>query len=510
MGEGDAISRQIHVALWETGGESIEGAFVDRYESFSDQAIDELLEAGFGIQMSNETIAALSDPALDLAKAAHFVYRIGRDHPEFPSSLLDSPNPQIREVYFRAVGKLPGTVDWRRGLVDPADKVRAAAILSMGSRVPAIPEAESAKLAALGDPSPLVRRTAVAGIDFFRNPVGSDVLADVIEKDVDRSVVERAILHIADVVSRAGISLDTSRVLEGLDDRLKHHLISALSDDNPSVRDAAARALHRLQEPETARAMLARLDLEQNHTVRGTLLLYPGFATVPDAAFPVLARLATGGDDLARVRSSFLLESFGQRAIEPLRLALKHPHSHRAAAMSLGKVGDLACLPSLVRSLWEAADTWLQRDLESAATSVAITAAHRDAMPGANPEPILQALIDAQPARSFQNYPQGAVREAFNALPILGDAFETWSIRADGKVICTDHESVRMETEVVEDPLKVFAVYLHAATQYPEIEPLLPQPPKSARLCRYCLGTGLSGDEVCSRCGRFGWVRKDY
>jgi hypothetical protein len=49
MGEGDAISRQIHVALWETGGESIEGAFVDRYESFSDQAIDELLEAGFGI-----------------------------------------------------------------------------------------------------------------------------------------------------------------------------------------------------------------------------------------------------------------------------------------------------------------------------------------------------------------------------------------------------------------------------------------------------------------------------
>lgn len=499
------FEEKVRTALWDTGGETVEGAFVDRFESFSLRAIDELEELLSGRLLEAEEVsfieAEIASPEVPLDQAASLLRRLAKQAPDLIRRLARAEAPHLRVLFHRVAGDADDTA----GLYDPSPAVRIAALERLCRSRPRDERVDEALEHALLDADADVRIAAGRMIPIDRDPRGASALADLLERETNAAVKEAVLERLAEEVNRMGISASAERIEEGIGPRLRGHLIAALGNPSATVRERVARSLNRLIGEDVAGAMLDRLAEEQDPSVRGTLLLFGGYRQVFDRSFPILSELAVKGDDLARVRASFLLATFGAAAIAPLRRALADPVSRRPAAMSLGRVGDLSCLPDLVRAYGDPANASIDRELARAVDDVAIRAANDSSRDRPEPGPILRKLIDALPPRSWESFPVGAIKEMFDALPVMSTTLDVWSIRSDGKVVESDLDSTRLATEEIDDPLTVFAVYLRAAIDHPEMEPLLVPPPPTARVCAYCFGRGAEGREVCGHCHGLGW-----
>jgi HEAT repeat protein len=275
--------------------------------------------------------------------------------------------------------------------------------------------------------------------------------------------------------------------------------------DSPEVREAVVRALSRFRTAEVAAALFERLKVDTHRDVRHALASYEGFHLVEGAA-PVLVDVMLRDPD-PRVRSqvAFRMEHFGAGVVPPLIDALRDPACVRAAAMCLGQVGDLRALPALMNAWSEPSNRVHARLIEKALTDIAARAA------GAAPPPMpadladrVRALLDAwQPA----DWVGRACKER-GGLPLGGNQIYIWALRPDGEMLCIDHESFAHHTEPETDPLTCFAMMVKVARRHPELRDAIPRPPKDARPCSSCSGTGARpGEESgCLSCAARGWT----
>ena len=166
--------------------------------------------------------------------------------------------------------------------------------------------------------------------------------------------------------------------------------------DSPEVREAVVRALSRFRTPEVAAVLFERLRVETHRDVRHALALYDGFHLV-DGAGPVLVDVMLHDRD-SRVRSQvgYRMEHFGAGVVPPLIDALRDPACVRAAAMSLGQIGDLRALPALIDAWSEPRNRVHARLVEKALIGIAARAAQ--AAPPPMPADLadrVRALLDA-------------------------------------------------------------------------------------------------------------------
>jgi hypothetical protein len=123
----------------------------------------------------------------------------------------------------------------------------------------------------------------------------------------------------------------------------------------------------------------------------------------------------------------------------------------------------------------------------------------------------IQQRIDMLDVADPRAWPVRVCKEQMNALPLHGNQIYLWALRADGVVLCLDHESSSHSVEAETDPLKVYAVLRKGAARYPELAELVLTRPPGARLCELCGGTGEEAGPPpvgeCSRCNGFGWYQ---
>lgn len=123
---------------------------------------------------------------------------------------------------------------------------------------------------------------------------------------------------------------------------------------------------------------------------------------------------------------------------------------------------------------------------------------------------LIQRRIDALAVEDRRTWPVRVCREELNALPLLGNQIYLWALRADGAVLCLDHEASSLAADEETDPLTRFAVLHHGAAKYPELRALVPPPPAGARPCDACAGSGMAaaGERAgdCPGCHGLGWT----
>jgi HEAT repeat protein len=274
--------------------------------------------------------------------------------------------------------------------------------------------------------------------------------------------------------------------------------------DGPQVREAVVRAMSRFRTPDIAAALFERLQVETDPDVRHALVLYEGFQVLDGAASALVDLMLRDPSPRIRRETAFRLEHFDAGVVPPLIEALRDQACVRAAAMSLGRVGDLRALPALIEAWSDPRNRHSARVIETALTDVAIRAA------GAAPPPMPADLADRVRALLAAWEPADWVGRACkerDGLPLSGNQIYMWALRPDGEILCIDHESFTRHTEPETDPLTRFAMMVHGARKYPELRDTIPRPPADARPCDECSGTGARpGQESgCLSCGGRGW-----
>ncbi len=178
---------------------------------------------------------------------------------------------------------------------------------------------------------------------------------------------------------------------------LPHERWSALlNDPDAGVREAVVRALSRLRAPDVAAALFERLQVEIDRGVRGALVLYEGFQLLDGATSVLVDLMLHDRDATVRSQLAFRMEHFDSRVVPSLIEALRDPPCVRAAAMSLGCIGDLRALPALMDAWSEPRNRHSYRFIEKALTDIADRAA--DAAPPVMPADLadrVRALLDA-------------------------------------------------------------------------------------------------------------------
>ncbi|HET7228373.1 MAG TPA: hypothetical protein VFJ16_00080 [Longimicrobium sp.] len=122
----------------------------------------------------------------------------------------------------------------------------------------------------------------------------------------------------------------------------------------------------------------------------------------------------------------------------------------------------------------------------------------------------IQERIDALETADPRAWPVRVCKEEMNALPLHGNQIYLWAVRADGVVLCLDHESFAHHVEAERDPITLHAVLARGARLYPELKPLIPPPPEGLVECAACGGTGNGQRQTvptanCLRCDGLGW-----
>lgn len=138
----------------------------------------------------------------------------------------------------------------------------------------------------------------------------------------------------------------------------------------------------------------------------------------------------------------------------------------------------------------------------------------------ANPLPVsralsgqIQAHIDAAQPDPLKSSAYYDLKHRYNALPIAANSIYIWAIRADGELLCMDHEAFARPCEREMNVLQIHAALASGARIYPELRTLRPARPLWAVPCRQCAPTGCidSGKgyhEPCGACSGTGWVRR--
>lgn len=512
----EAVSELVRRSLYAQGGELVEGGFVDRWESFADQALDELeglLPAG---ELSRETedliYEILTEANAPAQRIARLLVWLKSRTKRLTERLQKSENVASRQASAMAIGELGLSDLLETARTDPNPIVRAAVLKELSSaRHPSLDVQSLMRQAASEDPAYEVRIVAAPSIRFFRDPEGQRLLSHLAESD-PHPVVRRAILRrLSEEIRRIGITVHDSALREGIGPDLFGILLKGLAHEDAEIRYLAAMAAERFYGEDVARAMLERFQVEDNPKVRARLAHFGGFAVIPDESLPVLVDLLQNDPNPAvRVRVGFLFESFGAR-VEPILLkALDDPYKgvHRSAVMSLKRVGTRRSLPALAKLFATATDTWFLREIEIALTNVVINASCRldDPWPEDAPSRV-QELIDGLNPVDFSEWPSRVCKQELNALPLWSRGVDLWALCPRGEMLVLDLDSVRHETWTEDDPLNRFAALVHGAQAYEELAELIPAPPKTTRPCPVCRTAGRNPDgSHCSSCSGLGWT----
>ncbi len=505
--DSDQVAALIDTALHDTGGESVEGAFVDHWVLNASVAIDALdalfRERGFTDTDAALITAAIRDPRAPSEAVTRLLIGLKRWTDQIRRSLSEDRRPETRAAVARADPGLFDPAPWLRDLADADPHTRCEAIRIIRLYQSRIDDAQARLRAVLDDPDPGVRAAAADAVDFYRNEPGGAALAGRLEIEPERGIRKTIQLRIADRIARESIHVGSDTIEARTGPALKGALLRALSDEDDDVRAQIFHAFRRWRDPEVASALFERLRIEMSPKVRAWLVLYEGYSIIRERALPhLLELLRSDPSAVIRTRVAFLMGSFGPETETALVDALDDPGAMRAAAMTIGRFGSTRALPKLMREWARPANHGIRRELESALRDTAITAAHapNTARPPGAPERI-QARINALNPTALGQWPIRVFKEDLNALPLHGNAIFVWALRTDGEIVRMDHEAFGHPSAREDDPLTRFAVVAQGALRYPELADVIPQPPVSARPCAACLSRG----EGCGACGGLGW-----
>jgi len=355
-GPGDALAapdplRDLLRAL-QHGDEEIRAAAIDSLRMKGDEAVEYLLTA-----LHDESHAVRQ-------AAAEALGHIGTQKAAGPLiSMLRDPYEDVRIAAAGALGALKNMLSIRflAGLFeDGYCGVRIAAADALAAfGEPALP----ALTEALGSSAVVVRITAARALGTLGHAGGIPPLVEALADDV--AEVRRGAAHalgeiggpaippLAWIVQHAGVA-EKLAALDALgaifDDRATDAIMSALHDDDPDVREKAAKVLRRRELLHVWRsAWLARVATEEEPASIGTLHAEDEHAFADSGAKEIdtLITALKERKGTAQVAASMRLMMMGRPAVEGLIRALRNENRavQMAAAELLGEMRDVAVDP---------------------------------------------------------------------------------------------------------------------------------------------------------------------
>ncbi len=508
----------LRTVLYDAGGESVEGAYVDRFEFYANRALDDLErhanQSGLSAREAFLILEALRSPGVTRWPAICLLARLAKHTAPLVREVSADPNPALRAIAAGVAALLDDKKAWERGLSDSDPEVRLAALESLRKSSRTIGLAQPQVLRALKDPDHRARALAAQSVLFFREPNAAAALLELLENEAHAEVRTAILAHIAETVRQEGVHAAPEVVEKGIGPQVRELMLQELANPDADVRRLMASAMERLRGEDVADAMASRLSSETDSEVRRTLALFQGFHRSPVRALSVLAEaLAGDADPLVRARAAFAMEGFGPAASDFLLRAIRDvdPNVRRAAAMTLGDLGEPRALPLLVDELSNPESRFFRRETLLAIEDIlAIWESGEQQTVTAALSAAIQRRIDALDPQGLGEWPTRVCKEELKSLPIHANILYVWSIKPDGTVLCFDHEAATRNTAPEEDQRTLFAVLVSGARDYPELASLIPPAPKGTRLCRECLGKGwregASGRaEHCFGCSGLGW-----
>jgi len=131
------------------------------------------------------------------------------------------------------------------------------------------------------------------------------------------------------------------------------------------------------------------------------------------------------------------------------------------------------------------------------------------------PSPDLAARIrrwvDELPTEGMQHW-IGRLCKENESIPLHCTQIYLWTLRADGQVLCIDHESFARRAEPETNPVLAYAALAQGARDYPHLSELLTHNPTGMLQCEACGGAGWTqakppamGTDHCFACEGMGW-----
>ena len=486
----------------------VEGAFVDEWISNSytaSEELGELLPNGITSDLQPMFREMLLDPDTDEDVAAKVLARLGEEKVrKFILELLVDAEEKARAIGVRTSGYLFSEGFLAPYFQDESAHVRIAAIQTVAAHAARLEDPAALTQSAFDDPDPLVRKAAYSVAGFKSLPR----LAEHLAGETDLAALKAGVFRAAQELRREGVHYTGERLEQGLGSKMRTLLLEGLNDDEAYLRREVASAMNRLRGQEISDAMLERLKVESDPSVRAQIVLFDGFEA---NAYPILLALFTSDpDNTIRTRCAFLLERFPAAAPALARAVAEADQVvWRAATMSLGRVGTRSELPALLTAAANPDSRWFQSELHRTIMDISIKDAYLEHPTPPDLSPRIQVLIDELDPDPVTEWHLLACKGSFNALPLFSNMLYTWALRPDGPVIRFDREAVGNRIEDETDPVARFSALANGAKTYPELVALIPPPPKTIQLCRECLGKGwLDGQEFphCSRCEGIGWT----
>jgi len=557
------IDALLRTALHDTGGESIEGGFVDRYEKYCWQAVDALDDLfrrdKFTPADEDRIRQALRQPDVVPDNAVHLLVYLRQYTANLVDEMLGDQSPEVRAVAATSAVKRGDYDRWTRALDDPDPRVRLAAVTALATDGGRPYDKGPPLRGLLDDDDPEVRRVAIGCCGFIRDPEGAAALLRRLQIEPDDDLRRVILLRLGQGTAGQAYNGGGDRLVRAIGPDVRAALHQAVAHPDAEVRLAAAKALALLDGVEDAVAMLARLAVEEAPEVRRALTSRTPYHRISQQAFPVLSRLLAGDcDPVVRWQAAIDLRYCGPIAQPVLLAALGDGNAgvRREAAESLGIVGDRRVLPPLRSLLTDPAS---RRDVSEIQTAIEHIEQRHPPPPAASPPPVasppvasptsptsppavspplppaaaqgsaspvrhnppalrppspqLSAWIErriAQPVPPLPgDWPGRYCRETLQALPIHGNGVDLWAIRPDGTILCLDLDSVRHATDVETHPERRLEALVHGAAQFPELQALLPVRPANSPACPHCHATGLreapDNTIICPACGGLGW-----
>jgi HEAT repeat protein len=492
------VRRLLETALFDSGGETVEGAFVDRWEAHRWGAVERLSalfsSRGFtdaDLAILQELLRRKPEPVatFELLSGLH------RWLAPFRGELEECASISLRKAALMAGASDLSLPEIAAFLGDPTPSVRMAAIDALLPHRFKPEERSPLLIGALEDPDPAVRAHAARHTPFLEHPPGAEALARRYDLEPDAGVKRAILERVSEEAYRTGKQVARGRV----GDRLVGLLRRELDHEDPAVRRIAARGLERVSGDDVGNALLDRLAVETARDVTLALLAYGSYARYGDRAFLLLETRLRESDAPTRVAACWRLEDFPAEQVVPLlRRLISDPDVGRPAIMVLGRMRDPSVLPAIVERLSDPAAREVRQEIRNAIDSLMVHASFNDPAPTPELSGWIRSRIDALEG--------GKAGQRHRVLPLHeSSARRLWSLRPDGSLLVSDLDAVRNAPRLVEDPLTRFVMLLRGSRAMPELAVLL-VPPKEACVCNDCLATGRSGEVDCGRCRGLGWV----
>jgi HEAT repeat protein len=268
----DDIAELLRIALYDTDGETQEGAFVDYWVSNASRALFGLRtlfeESEFAGADEEQIRAALREPGVPPEAAAGLVAELKERLRPLVRELLSDPDPAIRAVGARCAAEALPEEDWLAMLADAEGEVRAAAVTGVVRHYGSLPDANNHLIRALEDPDPRVVLAAGPAVRLSAGGAASEALARRAFEDTEGRLTKPLLLELAWKVRMEGVSYAGPTLENRVGRAAIDTLIWALTYPDTEVRAEAVLALSRFRTEEMAKLLFERLHVETEPDVR--------------------------------------------------------------------------------------------------------------------------------------------------------------------------------------------------------------------------------------------------